>query len=428
MSEWASTKLRELIGRPISGSRPAGGVNTETEGVPSLGGENVLAEGGITFENLNRVPDSFYKAMPKGRLQPFDVLINKDGAQTGKVGLYKGDFPDACVNEHLFILRNQNESNDQRFLFYSVLLPETQTKIARRITGSAQPGLNTTFVDAVDILIPSNPTEQRRIAEILSTLDEAIAQTEALIAKHQQIKAGLMHDLFTRGVTPDGHLRPTREQAPDLYKESPLGWIPKEWGCDYLQNLTLKIVDGVHHTPSYVEHGVPFVTIKNLTASQGIDFKELSYVTLADHREFLKRADPKPGDVLVTKDGTLGVSRIVEPFHPEFSIFVSVAQLRPIATRLRPQMLHSFFDSGFYEQQMGGLSAGSGLKHIHLAHFRRFQIPLPSPNEQDRIAAITFATNERLASEMLLLAKLRQQKHGLMHDLLTGRVRVPEGA
>ena len=71
--------------------------------------------------------------------------------------------------------------------------------------------------------------QQRRIAEILSTVDEAIEQTEALIAKYQQIKAGLMHDLFTRGVTPDGHLRPTRTQAPHLYKESPLGWIPKEW-------------------------------------------------------------------------------------------------------------------------------------------------------------------------------------------------------
>jgi type I restriction enzyme S subunit len=55
---------------------------------------------------------------------------------------------------------------------------------------------------------------QRRIAEILSTLDETIEQTEALIAKYQQIKAGLMHDLFTRVVTPDGRLRPTRTQAP----------------------------------------------------------------------------------------------------------------------------------------------------------------------------------------------------------------------
>lgn len=73
--------------------------------------------------------------------------------------------------------------------------------------------------------------EQRRIAEILSTVDEAIEQTEALIAKYQQIKAGLMHDLFTRGVTADGRLRPTRAQAPHHYKKSAIGWIPKEWEC-----------------------------------------------------------------------------------------------------------------------------------------------------------------------------------------------------
>ena len=354
----------------------------------------------------------------KWLVRPRDILIGMDG--DFNIVRWKGS--EALLNQR--ILKADAKPNgliEKDFFFYwfgPLLL-----QIHNRTAATTVKHLSIKAVENAKGLFPDK-FAQCRIAEILSTLDEAIAQTEALIAKHQQIKAGLMHDLFTRGVTPDGHLRPTREQAPDLYKESPLGWIPKEWDWDYLQNLTLKIVDGVHHTPSYVEHGVPFVTIKNLTASQSIDFKELSYVTLADHHEFLKRADPKPGDVLVTKDGTLGVSRIVEPYHPEFSIFVSVAQLRPIATRLRPQMLHSFFDSGFYEQQMGGLSAGSGLKHIHLAHFRRFQIPLPSPNEQDRIAVIIFAANERLASEMLLLAKLCQQKHGLMHDLLTGRVRV----
>ncbi len=69
--------------------------------------------------------------------------------------------------------------------------------------------------------IPCRRLQQRRIAEILSTVDEAIEQTEALIAKYQQIKAGLMHDLFTRGVTPDGHLRPTRTQAPHLLQRIP---------------------------------------------------------------------------------------------------------------------------------------------------------------------------------------------------------------
>ena len=71
--------------------------------------------------------------------------------------------------------------------------------------------------------------QQQKIATILSTTDTAIEKTEALIEKYQQIKAGLMHDLFTRGVLPNGQLRPSREEAPELYYETEIGWIPKEW-------------------------------------------------------------------------------------------------------------------------------------------------------------------------------------------------------
>ena len=71
-----------------------------------------------------------------------------------------------------------------------------------------------------------------KIARILQTIDQAIEKTEALIEKYQQIKAGLMHDLFTRGIGADGKLRPPREQAPELYQQTPIGWIPKEWDFD----------------------------------------------------------------------------------------------------------------------------------------------------------------------------------------------------
>jgi type I restriction enzyme S subunit len=153
----------------------------------------------------------------------------------------------------------------------------------------------------------------------------------------------------------------------------------------------------------------------------------ITYVVVfkKDHREFQKRADPRVGDVLVSKDGTLGVSRIVEERHPEFSIFVSVALLRPICTLLRPRNLHLFFDSGTYEKQLGKLSAGTGLKHIHLEHFRRFLIPLPIADEQDRIAALADATDAKLGAEENHCVALRCLKAGLMHDLLSGRVRVP---
>ncbi len=304
MSEWVSLKLRELVGAPISGRRPVGGVSTETEGVPSLGGENIRADGGVSLENVNRVPDKFYRHMPKGRLQALDVLINKDGAQTGKVGIYGGDFPEAGVNEHIFILRSNNGSIDQRLLYYYLLLPDTQAKISRRITGSAQPGLNSVFVDAIEIKIPKNATNQHRIASILSTIDEAIEQTEALIAKTQQIKAGLMHDLFTRGVLPNGHLRPSHEEAPVLYKDSrsPLGWVPKEWEVAPLSEFLEGGPKNGYSPPEVFEWdgmyslGLGCLTVDGFRAKQ---LKIVSAVSQACHDAVVK-----DGDFLLSRANT----------------------------------------------------------------------------------------------------------------------------
>ncbi len=146
--------LSNIILPPISGNRPSGGAFSDTEGVPSLGGENIISPGGMIYGELKRIPVSFYKFMPKGKLLRNDVLINKDGAQTGKVGFYEGDFEEAAINEHIFILRGKDlKELDQRYLYYCILLPETLRKIERRITGSAQPGLNSQFVKAVDIPI-----------------------------------------------------------------------------------------------------------------------------------------------------------------------------------------------------------------------------------------------------------------------------------
>lgn len=428
MSEIQNVLLRSVLLPPISGSRPTGGVSSDTEGIPSVGGENILASGGMTYEELKRIPSSFFKFMPKGKLQRDDVLINKDGAQTGKVGFYDGVFEEAAVNEHVFILRSRDPNTlDQRYLYYSVLFPETRNKIERRITGSAQPGLNSQFVSAVDI--PLQPlSKQRKIATILSGIDTAIEKTEALIAKYQQIKAGLMHDLFTRGLLPSGQLRPPREQAPELYQETAIGWIPREWTTEKLENLASQIVDGVHHTPIYVEHGIPFVTVKNLTAGEYIDFSDLNYVSERDHEIFKHRASPQDGDVLVTKDGTLGVARIVKPGHPEFSIFVSVALLRPIEKKIDSRWLFLFFDAGIYEKQLGFLSAGTGLKHIHLEHFRRFLLPLPCLDEQSMICSRIEKVSRIIRSESHTSEKLRQQKLGLMQNLLTGKVPVKVGA
>jgi type I restriction enzyme, S subunit len=114
--------------------------------------------------------------------------------------------------------------NDERYIYYFL-----QTlNLGRFVAATGVPSLNRNFVHTLLVVIPPRP-EQRKIARILTTLDNLIEKTESLIAKYQAIKQGMMHDVFTRGVDAHGHLRPHHSEAPGLYQQSVLGWIPDTW-------------------------------------------------------------------------------------------------------------------------------------------------------------------------------------------------------
>ena len=121
------------------------------------------------------------------------------------------------------VLRGK-EGYDQDFVFYS--LEHRTSRLSSN--GGTRAKLNQAELRQVTILAPESLPEQRKIARILSTVDDLIERTEALIAKYRAIKQGLMHDLLTRGVDARP-ARPPREEAPGLYRESAVGWVPREW-------------------------------------------------------------------------------------------------------------------------------------------------------------------------------------------------------
>lgn len=427
MSEWGRYSIRQLVGAPLSGKRPAGGVNAETEGIPSLGGENIRANGGMDYGTINRVPVDFFRSMPKGRLQANDVLINKDGAQTGKVGLYDGRFEEAAVNEHVFILRSSSGAIDQRLLYYFLLLPDTQLRIARRITGSAQPGLNSQFADAVHLTVPSERAEQRWIAEILTTVDEAIEHTEALIAKTQQIKAGLMHDLFTRGVTADGELRPPREEAPQLYKESPLGWIPKEWDVATLNDLVSParpIVYGILMPGRGHPGGIPVIKVKDIVDGQ-VQGDDLLLTSPRIDAEY-QRSKVRPRDVLLTIRGTVG--RLAQvPMHLDGANITQDTARIAIAAG-SPEFYRYYLETHAPRRHFAVNTLGQAVQGINLRDVRTTPVPIVSDDEQGKIAEMVVAVGNSERAEREHLAKLVQAKQGLMQDLLSGRVPVTASA
>lgn len=193
-SSLPTKKLGDVLSVIETGSRPTGGASSDTFGVPSLGGENITLNGSLDLESVRYVTSDFFSSMRSGHLKPLDVLINKDGAQTGKVAMYRGEFAQAAINEHLYLLRGTNDVR-QDYLYRVLLSEDAQRVIRSFITGSAQPGLNRRFINVL-IPVPSLQ-EQRRIARILDDADETIQANRRQLEKLRQLRAGLAADLFS---------------------------------------------------------------------------------------------------------------------------------------------------------------------------------------------------------------------------------------
>ena len=293
MSEFIKTSLEHVLHDPISGSRPKGGVNYEGE-IPSLGGENVTMQGGLNLAAVKKISSDFFNSMSRGHLKNLDVLINKDGANTGKTTIYRNSpFLDAAVNEHLFILRGREGKLDQEYLHYLLQLSSIRAIIEKKITGSAQPGLNGTFVKNFPIELAPLP-EQKKIASILTSVDEVIETTQKQIDKLQDLKKATMNELLTKGI---GHTE---------FKDSELGRIPKSWEVVELTSRCKRVCVGFVGTcePFYRNEGIPLIRTGNLR--NGIlDLGNTKFVTREFH-EKEKKSQLNAGDLLIARHGDFG--------------------------------------------------------------------------------------------------------------------------
>lgn len=420
---WRNVDIASLLLTLESGSRPKGGVSTDRGDIPSLGGENVLATGGVTLDNVNLVSTEFYSKMTKGRLQDGDVLINKDGAQTGKVGLYHSpDGAPACINEHLFLLRGMPERVTQEYLYYLLLSDIGQKQIRAETSGSAQPGLKSGFVKKVVTSVPVDIREQSKIAEILTTVDRAIEQTEALIAKQQRIKTGLMHDLLTRGIDEHGNLR---SESTHKFKDSPLGRIPVEWDVKAVAD-TGSVDLGRQLSPKYMKSKTPTPYLRVANVFDGwIDYSdvlEMDFTTVEKAKYMLRQ-----GDVLLNEGQSrelVGRSAIYRGPDNVYCFQNTLIRYRPYAN-MRSEFAQVVFklwlDTGVFADVARQTTS---VAHLGAGRFAKMLIPNPNEQEQDRILSVFLPADCVSTRYQDSLRKLRRIKTGLMQDLLTGRRRV----
>ncbi|WP_419835436.1 restriction endonuclease subunit S [Endozoicomonas atrinae] len=302
--------------------------------------------------------------------------------------------------------------------FYYYLLELVKPEMLRRASGTTFLEISSKEFSDIDLPVP--PKKERLFIEkTFDTLDNNIRQTEAIITKLQQVKRGLLHDLLTRGIDDSGQLRPPQHLAPELYKESSLGWIPKEWTVDKLDNQ-IRIIDCKHVTPSYIEEGYPVIRPRNVKTS-GLDFTDVEYVSYRDYLHLTDIHEPQKGDIVFSRNASFGVPAYVAE-DKRFAIGQDVV----VMTEKQANTHFVFYSllGTTISKQIALKSGGSTFGRINLGEIRELLMQVPTVAEQCLIRDILAAKDQKIGIEKLQLQKLKKQKSGLMNDLLTGKVRV----
>jgi len=276
--------------------------------------------------------------------------------------------------------------------------------------------------------------QQKKIAAILTGIDTTIEKTEALIAKYQQIKAGLMHDLFTRGVLPNGQMRPPREQAPELYQETAIGWIPKEWDCERLGSILLKSGGYLQtgpfgsqlHADEYQNEGVPVVMPQDINDGL-IGTASIARISPA-RAELLSRHSLKVGDIIIARRGELSRAAAIRSEEVNWICGTGCFLLRLGRTELNHFFFSHVYRHNLIQRQIAGMQVGTTMPSLNNNVMSRVFFPFPKIAEQNQISRRLDVAEKEICSLQEHAEKLRQQKLGLMHDLLTGKVPVKVGA
>jgi type I restriction enzyme S subunit len=396
------------------------GKEFKESGINFIKAESITNAGKFIPESFAFIDEETHEILRRSQLQVDDILFSIAGV-LGRIAVVDKTIIPANTNQALALIRLSNSSKlDRDYIKYYLNGAFIKDQIRRINVQAAQANFSLGDIGRLNIQYPPLP-QQEKIAKILSTVDKVIEKTESAIAKYQAIKQGLMHDLFTRGIDVNtGRLRPTPQEAPELYKESVLGLIPRDWEVEKLESVSSKIGDGIHTTPKYVDSSkFHFINGNNLKEGKIFVTKNTNCVSESEYEKHFKNLSDYT--ILYSINGTIGNiafyqgEKIVLGKSAAYISFSEGDLIEYVYFVLQT----NFVDNFYYLEQ-----TGSTINNLSLASIRNTPIPIPSKNEIELIVNKLNSINNKIQTEQQALAKYQQLKAGLLQDLLTGTVEV----
>ena len=327
-----------------------------------------------------------------GNLPEKNVIANGDLIFSWSASLFLRIWQqgNAALNQHLFKVKEKEGINKVFLkLFIEFYLPE----LTKASHGSTMQHITRKELEKFSALFPINKAEQTQIAAILSTIDQAIEQTEALIAKQQRIKAGLMQDLLTRGIDENGTIR---SEATHAFKDSPLGRIPVEWEFKDMGSVVyVTKLAGFEFTIHFnYREGGEIIALRALNIkNEKLDLSDIQTISkkISDR---LPRSKIHKNDILITYIGAYigDVLRVEE--NNKYHLAPNIAK-NVCSNKLYPPFFEIFLRSQMVQRQIQNLIVTTATPSLTMTQIRSLLAAFPSSiNEQLLITEKIYSTSK----------------------------------
>lgn len=290
-----------------------------------------------------------------------DILVSTVRPNLNGVALVPLTLVGATASTGYCVLRANSQTLISEYLFYWVQTKSFIGDMMSKATGANYPAVSDKVIKQSKIPLPPL-AEQQKIVAILDAADQLRQKDQQLVEHYTALGQSLFLEMFGDPVSNEN-----------------------KYEVVSLDEVTSKVTDGVHAKPEYTESGVPFISVKDVTTGVLI-FDKCKFISEPAHEKYFKRCNPEFGDIIYTKVGaTYGRAAIVDVDF-QFSMYVSVALIKPIRDLIKPIFLKEAMSNPAIKRQADKAIKGIGVPDLHLNMIKKFTIPLPPVSEQQKFA------------------------------------------
>jgi type I restriction enzyme S subunit len=344
----------------------------------------------------------------------------------GAAGLVTGVRPNLYLPDRLWQI--SLKSADPRFAYYWTRIGSYRAQVEAACTGTSSSMKNLGQDQFGSFTFPAPPLwEQKQIVAFLdretAQIDEMATQQRRLIELLKEKRQVVISHAVTKGLSPDVPFKPSGVEW--------LGDVPAHWEIGPLKRYWA-VIDCKHLTADFVEDGIPIVSIREVQGRWVV--LENAKCTTEHFYELLTDGGrrPLPGDLIFSRNATVGEVAQVRVDHPRFAMGQDVVLLRKLAPYYSSDYLQHVIRSPIVVQQLADLMIGSTFKRINVEEVRSLAVPSPPPPEQAKIAAFLEREAKRF-DELVTQAQravelLQERRIALISAAVTGQIDVREVA